>query len=221
MISKVRFIVHRLAAAAALAAAVGMAGCEGSSESHIWDGHDFGSNDANLYIAVGDSITSGYGLESVAEAYPSKLSGMLGKSVVNHGVQGSESWYGAENVYSVLGTYKPGYLLILYGVNDLILAHDRDSILTNLRTMVSAAKANQTIPVLATLTPVFEWYTVIEGEVAALNASIRLMGAEENVHIVDLERAFNWNSDYMDADGLHPNSQGHDLMASSFYDVLK
>ncbi len=221
MISKSRFLVRCFVVASVLAVVLAMTGCEGSGDSHIWDGHDFGPNDANLYVAMGDSITSGYGLESVAEAYPTKLSGMLGRVVVNHGVQGSQTSYGVDHVYTVLGTYKPGYLLILYGVNDLIMGRGADSALSNLRLMLNAAKANQVIPVIATLTPVFGSHVFIETEVATLNASIRLMAAEENVHVVDLERTFNWNSYYMSSDGLHPNSQGHDLMAASFYDVLK
>lgn len=214
---------HRFALSGMLLSVVlALAGCEGGGgSSHIWDDHDFGRNNPDLYVAVGDSITSGYGLESMSEAYPGKLAGMLGKTVVNHGVQGSTSFYGAEHVYSVLRVYKPGYLLILYGVNDLVQGYDIDSVIANLRTMIMAAKASQIIPVVATLTPVFDWYGDIESEVATLNAAIRLMGAEENVCVADLDRAFNWNPDYMCEDGLHPNSAGHELIAMTFYEILE
>lgn len=204
-----------------LCLALGAAGCEGDSEQHIWDGVDFGNNDPNLYVAMGNSITAGYGLDSAAEAYPFKLSMLLGKTVVNYGVSGSLSSYGADNVYSVLGSYQPGYLLILYGVNDLIHGYSTESVISNLRAMIAAAKASQTIPVIATLTPVFDSHGFIDGAIIELNAGIRQLGIEENIYVVDLEYAFNWNSVYMGSDGLHPNSEGHDLIAVTFYDVLQ
>ena len=46
------------------------------------------------------------------------------------------------------------------------------------------------------------------------------MAAEENVPVVDLAAAFNWNSDYMLSDGLHPNAEGAELIALTFADVL-
>ena len=45
----------------------------------VADGHDFGDNDPNLYVAFGDSITEGYGLDNYYECYPVRLAGMLGK----------------------------------------------------------------------------------------------------------------------------------------------
>ena len=196
-------------------------GCEGGSDSHIGDGFDFGSNNSNIYVAIGDSITAGYGLSSSSEAYPAKLSGMLGKTVFNKGVIGSYSSYGADTVNSVLNSYKPGYLLILYGVNDLIMGYSTDSVLNNLSAMIGAAKNNQTIPVIATLTPVFGEHAYFEGSVVALNHGIRQLASEQDIHVADLENSFGWNPSYISADGLHPNSQGQDLIAVVFYDELK
>lgn len=221
MRSIARLSIRRFLPIIVISAALGLAGCEGNSEGHIWDGFDFGSNDPYVYVAMGDSITAGYGLNSAGDAYPYKLSSMLGKTVVNDGVSGSLSSYGADNVYSVLGSYQPGYVLILYGVNDLLHGYSIDSVLDNLRTMIAAAKANQTIPVVATLTPVFDSHEFIEGDVVELNTVIRQLGIEENVYVADLEYAFNWDPAYIDSDGLHPNSDGHDLIALTFYDILK
>ena len=194
----------------------GLLGCEGES-----DDHDFGDNDPNIYIAMGDSITSGYGLDSPSEAYPTLLSGMLGKPVYNDGVDGTFSSYGASQVTSVLNTYKPGYLLILSGVNDLIHSYSVDSIVDNLRFIIQTAKNNKTIPVIATLTPVFDSHSFIEGNIIELNTRIRKLAAEENIHVADLENTFKWDPAYLNSDGLHPNSQGHELIAWTFYYILE
>ena len=200
--------------------ALGLAGCEEDSEDHIWDDHDFGSNDPNMYVAMGDSITAGYGLNSAAEAYPYQLSLLMGKTVVNRGVSGSRSSYGVSTVDSVLSSYQPGYLLILYGANDLIMGYSVESVLSNLEYIIAVAKNNQTIPVIATLTPVFDSHSFILGEIIELNAGIRQLGIDQNVHIADLESALNWNSAYINSDGLHPNAEGHQLIAVTFYDIL-
>ena len=133
-----------------LLTAVIITGCENSNR--LGDGHDFGDNDQNVYLALGDSITYGYGLSSQA-TYSVKLSAMIGKTVINAGIGGETSFGGTTKVNS-------------------------------------------------------------------LNAQIREMAAEENVPVVDLAVAFNWNSDYMLSDGLHPNAEGAELIALTFGDVL-
>ena len=146
---------------------------------------------------------------------------MLGKTVVNKGVSGSYSSYGADTVNSVFSSHHPGYLLILYGVNDLIMDHSIDSVVNNLRAMIVAAKNNHTIPVIATLTPVFASHAFVKNKVITLNERIRLLANELEIHVADLENAFAWNTIYIGADGLHPNSAGHNLIATVFYEILQ
>lgn len=191
-----------------------MVGCEDNNSDH-----DFGNNNPDVYVAMGDSITSGLGYSSV-EPYPAKLSAMLGKTVINKGHGGDLSSDGKSDVNSVLANYKPGYLLILYGVNDIIYSYGTDHIIANLRAIIQAAKANKTVPVIATLTPAFGSHAYMTGGINDLNASIRLMAAEEGVSVADLDSAFGWNSDYILSDGLHPNDEGNELIATTFFNVL-
>lgn len=191
-----------------------MVGCEDDDNDH-----DFGSNDPNVYVAMGDSITSGLGYSSV-EPYPAKLSAMLGKTVINKGHGGDLSSDGRTDVNSILATYKPGYLLILYGANDIIYGYGADHIIANLRAIIQAAKTNKTIPVIATLTPAFGSHAYMAGGINDLNAGIREMAAEEGVSVADMDSAFGGNSNYMLSDGLHPNDKGAELIATTFSNVL-
>ena len=115
-----------------LLTAVIITGCENSNR--LGDGHDFSDNDQNVYLALGDSITYGYGLSSQA-TYSVKLSAMIGKTVINAGIGGETSFGGTTKVNSLLARYKPGYLLILYGANDLIIGHSTTTI-GNLRYII-------------------------------------------------------------------------------------
>lgn len=202
-------------------ACVILLGCDGGgSGGDPWADHDFGSNDRNLYVAMGDSITAGSCLDNYADGYVPKLAGMLQKTVINEGIPGSATDVGVDIVHGLLDDVRPGFLLILYGINDLIMGYDEAIVINNLRTIIQAAKNNKTVPIIATLTPVTGSYSGLTSGVKRLNASIRQMAAAENVALVDLEDAMNWNAAYMLPDGLHPNAAGNDVMAATFYDVL-
>jgi len=194
------------------------AGCE-DSKSHLADGHDFGSNNPTLYVAFGDSITYGSGVSSV-DSYPTKLGGMMMRTVINEGYEGAESYVGAALVNDILNDYKPGFLLILFGVNDLIMDHSEDEAIGNLQYICQAAINNKTIPVIATLTPVAGEHHIWASGVDRLNVLIRQLASDMNVALVDLDAAFKWDPLYLQGDGLHPNVQGYNLMAITFYDVV-
>jgi len=214
--------VRRLAPGGLLCAILALAGCESSGgDKHLGDGHDFGPNNPNLYVAFGDSITAGSGLENPNDCYSVKLAGMLNKTVVNKGFPGYSSGEALEVLYPILDDYQPGYVLILIGVNDLIMGYGEELAAVNIRIMVEACKDNKTIPVIATLTPVFETYEGLASGVDRLNDKIRQIASELNVALVDLNSAFDNKQIYMQSDGLHPNETGHALMALTFYDVVK
>ena len=210
----------RLALGGLLCAVLMLAGCEGGGDSHLSDGHDFGTNNPNLYVALGDSITAGAGLANPSDCYSVKLAGMLGKTVMNAGYPGASSGDVLDVCYNILDDSKPGYLLILIGVNDLIMGYGEDSAAANIRLMVQACQDNQTIPVIATLTPVFGSYARLSSGVGRLNVNIRQISSDLSCALVDLNSAFGDNQSYIQADGLHPNEAGHNLMAVAFYDVV-
>jgi lysophospholipase L1-like esterase len=195
-----------------LAALLG--GCEGDSDSGSAP-RDFGDNDPAVVACLGDSITEGYLLAS-GESYPAQLAGITGKTVHNEGVGGTRSSYGVSIVGSVLDRYSPGYMPILYGVNDLIHGVSQDEIIANLRTMIRAAKANSTVPIVATLTPCYASHGWVQGSVAAINGPIRTMAAEEGVDVADLEAAFGSDESLILPDGLHPNASGARVIAETF-----
>lgn len=211
----------RLAPGGLLCAVLVLAGCEGGGNSHLGDGHDFGPNNPNLYVAFGDSITAGSGLADPSDCYSVKLAGMLNKTVVNKGFPGYSSGEALEVLYPILDDYQPGFMLILIGVNDLIMGYGEELPAVNIRIMVQACIDNKTIPVIATLTPVFSNYVGLASGVGRLNDKIRQMASDLNVALVDLNSAFDDNPLYMQSDGLHPNETGNALMAITFYDVVK
>lgn len=220
--------VRRGVLAAALAVAL-IAGC--SSDS----GPDFGTNDPERIVAMGDSITFGLGDIGVATCderlrrtggFCPRLEGLSGKTVVNRGVCGAESRDGAADVHAVLRNWTPGVLLIDYSPNDLF--NGTEEAIRNIRTMIGVAINNKTVPVVGTLVPSTGehrgWLPFIE----SVNGRIRDLCRELDVKCADHYEAFVRNQGFaispyalLSEDGLHPNAAGYDVMAKTWAATLK
>lgn len=188
---------------------------------------DFGDNDRAVCVAMGDSITVGHnGPDANLSGYPEVLGPMLGRTIVNEAIDGSDTGDGKGIVDRVLRDHKPAYLLILYGANDVIRGMSRSDSIANLRTMIRAAKANKTVPIMATLLPMSGPHSFFEGGVQSLNTEIRQLAQEEAVTLIDLHAVFSVagaaaaasdrESPLMTDDGLHPNDTGQRVIAWEF-----
>ena len=209
---------HVITYLSALCAILLFGGCEKGSSAPP---HDFGNNDTNLYVACGDSVTQGGYGGSDPGGYPAVLASMLGKRVINQSQGGYSSDGGIDIVNSALSDYKPGYVLILFGANDVIHAYDSNDTINNLRTMIEAAKNNKSIPVMGTLLPMSGKHAAFEGGVEALNPLIIRLGKEEGIAVADLYAAFGDDPSLIVDDGLHPSDAGNQVIARTFLDALQ
>lgn len=190
-------------------------GCGGGDNITGPDPPDIGNNNPNVYVAIGNSITeAGFALSG--SPYPARLSSMTGETVVNEGHGGETSGAGAARVTGALAQYKPAGLLILFGANDVIFRINTATIIANLRAIIQAAKANQTRPIIANLTPMYDSHAAFQGGVNELNPLIQQLASEEGADFVDLASAFGNNRSLMQADGLHPTDEGNQIIASEF-----
>jgi lysophospholipase L1-like esterase len=173
----------------------------------------------DIFVAMGDSITIGFPLDNYNDSYVARLSRMWGKTAVNEGVDATTSSYGTAIIGPILSEHNPRYLTIYYGSNDVGFV-DNDQIISNLRYIIRRAKENGTIPVVATLGPDFGKWAFRKPSIIELNWKIRQMAAEEGIRCADVATALDWNSAYIGADGMHPNSTGHQIIANTFYSAL-
>lgn len=199
------------------------------------DPPDFGTNDPELILALGDSITYGVGDFNVTDCnfsrdtagYPVRLAGLIGKNVLNAGQCGATSFDGAAEIDYVLQRFRPGVLLIDFSPNDIF--HDMDDIVANLRTMITAAKKQKTVPVIGTLVPAAGVHSGWEPFIEALNGEIHKLAQQEQIQCADLWAAFkadpgfdaNPTGTLLSVDGLHPSAAGYDVMAKTWHDTLK
>ena len=214
-----RWVVSSVRAFTA-AAVVSLCSCDGGGGGGGAgsSNHDFGSNDPNVCVAMGDSIT--LGANQPYPSWPPRLASMIGKTVINAASVGEMASTAAARTGGVLARWKPGYLLIMHGINEMRAGNAAAGV-EGVRSMVQQAKANQTIPIVAT-------YYLMTGESANLNPGIqdldrqlKAMASEEDVTLVNLESAFGSDESllYM-PEGFHPSDAGTQIIAQEFANRL-
>jgi len=190
----------------------------------------------NVYLAFGDSITSGDG-SSTGDGYTHHLEEDLrafwGKaSVWNDGAPGTKSDKGAGRLGNSLNRARPAYVLILYGTNDWNDGECRDSnfpcyTIDSLRSMVDRTRGFGAFPILGTIPPVNpDWVdrfpTQRNDWVKRMNDEIRAMAQQENVVVADIYAAFMKQPSLppLFSDSIHPNDAGYQLIKGAFFSVI-
>lgn len=173
----------------------------------------------DICVAMGDSITFGVLASSYDKSYVALLSARWGKTIINESEGGGLSQYGASIIDEVLSQHNPRYMTIYFGTNDLGFVA-QDVIIGNLKYMIERAKANGTIPVIATMGPFFNHWAWKQPDAYELSRRIRELAASQGIACADIEVALGGNSNYMDDDGQHPIDAGHRIIAETFYRAL-
>jgi lysophospholipase L1-like esterase len=188
------------------------------------------------YLTMGDSITAGEGATRLATSYVGLLEDMLVQHfrrarVVIDAIPGSVSKDGAERIENSLAHYGPTYVTILYGTNDWVdyTCHLYDCYtVESLRTMIRAAKAHHTLPVVGTIPPANPASPKSPPErnrwIAATNDEIRAMADEEGAVVAEVWGALmaeaNGDLPSLFVDHVHPNDRGHAIIAQAFFDAI-
>lgn len=217
-----------------LLATVG-AGCgrgRSSSTTGSTTGHDFGSNNPNVYSAFGDSLTlgvivEGYFIYITDRNYPAVLQELLrgqverSSKVVNRGIAGEKTYQGLGRIDSVLAADRPGFVLIMEGANDLSEYEAAAVVVGRLRSMVQKAKANKTVPIMGFVTYSCRSDLIRKELVLETNGLIYQMAAEEGIQVADTYSVTNTQTVFpSDGDCLHPNDSGYAAIAQAFFSAV-
>ncbi|MGI5867950.1 MAG: GDSL-type esterase/lipase family protein [Kiritimatiellia bacterium] len=188
-------------------------GCEDDGDSK-----DFGDNNPDLVACIGDSLTQGY--KCAGAPYPSRIAEKTGKTVLNFGVAGATSAYGASIISSVVAR-KPGYVCILFGSNDAIMHRGAEAAAENIRAIIGVCKANRCIPIVGTPPKMIDSHAPYDPAAAATADAIIAVAKEEGVAVVNFYKAFGDGVEFLNPDdGLHLSDAGGDKIASGFASKL-
>ncbi len=204
----------------ALAAGVGMA--VDAAAAGFWLPPDFGGNNPNVAVAVGDSITLGTLADGMAaQPYPAVLQALLapahpGFVVANRGKGGETTSEGLARLAGVLAKDHPGFVLIMEGTNDATFDTPPAVIVANLRAMIRLAKVSSSIPILGAIIPNHRDFAPDARDIIAqVNALLPGVAAAEGVRFVNTFTPLNDPGLY-GSDNLHPTQQGYQVLAAAW-----
>ena len=205
-ICRYKLIFLTLLALAALAACGGGGSSDGAGIDEADDGPAFTG-----VVAIGDSIGNGFG---IATPWPTLVGNSIPVPVSNTSVTGEETDFGVSVIEGLIQTNNPSHVLILLGTNDAI----RGSVgvaISNLQTMVNIANANDVIAVVGTIPPI-PANSVYDEQAAQISDGIRgLSGAT----IAEVRGALGDGMGLF-PDGIHPTTQGQQIIADAFLAVI-
>ena len=163
-------------------------------------------------LAFGDSLT--YGVGSHNKAYPMYLQILIKRNVINVGIPGEISKDGLQRLPVFLRTYNPNLVILCHGGNDIIRGLSKDKLIKNLKQMIHIIKKSGA-QVLLVAVPNFNMFNF------KTESLYKDLASEENIlyegHILEKIE----NDKTLKSDRIHPNTKGYELMAKSFYQILK
>ncbi|QXP69954.1 arylesterase [Polaribacter sp. R2A056_3_33] len=183
------------------------------------------NNNVKTIVFFGDSLTAGYGLDDVNDAFPGIIqqkidSLQLNYSIVNSGVSG-ETTSGGKNRIDWVLNQKPTIFILELGANDGLRGVPLKQSKENLQDIIDAVKKKypETIIVLAgmQIPPNMgqEYTTEFKNmfpDLATKNDLYLVPFLLENVGGI---------SDLNQKDGIHPTKEGHQILAKNVWTVLK
>ena len=184
----------------------------------------------NRYMAFGDSITCTPGCTDPPpwDPYPVRLESRLDahvrpSEVGNYGVSGERTKQGALRIGGAVSGYQPRYVLILEGTNDVTAHFDPGQVYTNLGDMIYNARhagVDGVYLMLATLPPRLDG---LNDETQTMNVdAIIAITQDRDYPLCRMYKAFEDYGNYPDLywDDVHPNGEGLQLMADTWYGCI-
>lgn len=172
--------------------------------------------DAPLVAFLGDSLTDGWGLPREA-AYPALVGREMAARnrpirVLNAGRGGDKVAQGLDRLAGVLHR-KPDVVVIALGINDALRGTNVGDAERDLRRIVSEAKAQGAIVVLAGVVVPAVLTSAHARQFEAMYA--RVADAEHVEFVPDLLAGAGGRPEQMFPDAIHPNASGHHRLAEN------
>ena len=162
-------------------------------------------------VCFGDSLTSGVGAGQGRD-YPSQLSKLIGKPVINAGVPGDTTARALRRLERDVLSKNPGIVLITLGGNDLKNGVPRGTAFSNLKQIVESIQNSGAKVIIGGLKVPFR-------DRGYGKAYEKLASETGAILIPNIFKGIMGNSKLM-SDPIHPNGAGYKKMAQRFYAAM-
>ncbi|MCU0680430.1 MAG: SGNH/GDSL hydrolase family protein [Planctomycetes bacterium] len=189
-----------------------------------------------VYVALGDSLTSGVGTNKYEESFPYLVAEKLAK---DNKVVFKHFSYPGDRTSDLINKFltpaiaeKPDLVTLLIGTNDMhgrvgkeVFENNYEQILARLRKETSARIYVVSVPFLGSNTlilPPDSYY--FDQETKAYNEIIKKLAQKYKVNYIDIATPtaalFKQNGPHYAADSFHPSAAGYQLWAKIIYDSI-
>ena len=190
----------------------------------IWAGEPAARQRTQTILFLGDSLTAGYGLD-LQEAYPALIQSKIEKAglpyrAVNGGLSGDTSAGGLRRINWLL-RQRVDVLVLALGANDGLRGVDTKSTKQNLQAIIERVRTkNPEVKILIAgmqMPPnLGEEYT------KAFREIYPSLAKENNISLIPfLLAGVAADPDLNQADGIHPNTRGHEIVAETVWAHLE
>ena len=173
-------------------------------------------------VVLGDSLSSGYGLR-IDESWVSMLEERLradgyGYEVVNASISGDPSSGGLARLPALLAMHDPSIVIVELGGNDGLRGQPVQSLRANLSQIIELAREHGAAPILTGIQIPPNYGPSFAGAFARIYPEL---AAQFDIPLVGfLMEDVALNGDLMQADGMHPNARGNEVMLENVWTVL-
>lgn len=188
-------------------------------------------------VCHGDSLTEAADLDK-NYTWPNRVENRLNLKIINSGIGGDTSGGLLGRFYDDVVRHQPDLVVILGGTNDLWWDLEVNLIQANIFAMACQAQFHNITPIVGLplpllmkniqrqemMAPIAGWPKCVQ-KLSALVAALTASARASDIVCLDFYHPFlDKNGDalakYYLEDGLHPNRQGHRLMAEKAVDLL-
>jgi len=178
---------------------------------------------AKTILFLGDSLTEGYGVERAA-AYPKIIERRLIKEkisplkILNGSISGSTSASAFKRLKFFLKA-KPDILVLALGANDGLRGVDTETTYSNLKKTIELAKKNNIIVLLCGVRVPPNYGQEFNKRFIKVFSRLQ---QEFNLPFVEkILEGVAGNPKLNQDDGIHPNTEGHKILAETVYKKLR
>ncbi len=159
-----------------------------------------------VILAFGDGLTYGTGA-AAGEGFPEVLERLVGRRVVNAGVEGETTTVGLQRLPAVLSEVKPKLVILCHGGEDMTQELEASQLIANLRAMVELIGASGAEVLLVAVPPPAAYFKPAPFYVQIsrdLKTSIEVSALSNILSKKELR-----------SEGNHPNAQGYAALAKA------
>jgi lysophospholipase L1-like esterase len=171
-----------------------------------------------VVLALGDSITAGYGLNP-EQAWPALLADKTGWKIINGGISGNQTSDALARLPALMEEHAPKLVLVTLGGNDMLRKLPEPQTRANLAHILELVRGRGAQPVLLA-TPKPSVAGVVFQNLSPPDFYAEI-ARERKVPLIADAVAEVLSDHALKLDQLHPNAEGHRALADKTFDALR